>query len=85
MMPQFIRGAVAILALASASGAFASPMPPQVPKARDGNIAIAEELEAARKADTLAAYDMFIARHPQHPLAQVARRERARLVRRGHR
>lgn len=48
--------------------------------ARDGNIAIREELEAARKAGTPAAYDLFIARHPGHPLAEVARRERERLA-----
>ena len=48
--------------------------------ARDGNIAIAQELEAARKAGTVAAYDLFIARHPDHPLAEIARRERAALI-----
>jgi hypothetical protein len=54
-----------------------------MPRARDGNIAIAEELAAARRAGRVEAYDLFIARHPQHPLAQTARRERARLI--GHR
>jgi len=53
----------------------------EVPPARDGNIAIREELDAARKASTLAAYDLFIARHPDHPLAREARREREQLVR----
>ncbi len=48
--------------------------------ARDGNIAIAEELCAARAKGTVAAYDLFIARHPQHPLAAAARKERARIV-----
>ncbi|MDQ4088386.1 MAG: hypothetical protein M3177_10325 [Pseudomonadota bacterium] len=52
-----------------------------VPPARDGNIAIAQELDAARKARTVEAYDLFIARHPHHPLAQVARTERERLLR----
>ncbi len=47
--------------------------------ARDGNIAIAEELCAARAKATIAAYDLFIARHPRHPLAETARKERARL------
>jgi hypothetical protein len=50
--------------------------------ARDGNIAIREELDAARRAQTLAAYDLFIARHPQHALIPVAREERHRLERR---
>ena len=47
--------------------------------ARDGNVAIAQELDAARKAGTAAAYDLFIARHPGHPLEAVARRELAEL------
>ena len=54
----------------------------QIPPARDGNIAIREELEAARRAGTLAAYDLFIARHPDHPLARTAREERERLAER---
>ncbi|HEX8400746.1 MAG TPA: hypothetical protein VF628_03490 [Allosphingosinicella sp.] len=49
--------------------------------ARDGNIAIQEEYCAARKAGTAAAYDLFIARHPQHPLAAQARADRAQLRR----
>jgi hypothetical protein len=49
--------------------------------ARDGNIAIQEELDAARRAGTITAYDLFIARHPQHPLAETARAERAKLPR----
>lgn len=48
--------------------------------ARDGNIAIAEELCAARAKATIAAYDLFIARHPKHPLAETARKERAQLA-----
>ena len=52
----------------------------EIRPARDGNIAIREELEAARKAGTAAAYDLFIARHPDHPLAELARRERERLI-----
>jgi len=49
---------------------------------RDGNVAVQEELDAARRAGTVAAYDLFIARHPEHPLAGVARREREELMRR---
>lgn len=48
--------------------------------ARDGNIAIREELDAARKAGTLAAYDLFIARHPGHALIPTARAERRRIA-----
>jgi hypothetical protein len=48
--------------------------------ARDGNIAIQEELDAARRTATVEAYDLFIERHPGHPLADVAREERQRLL-----
>jgi len=51
-----------------------------LPRPRDGNVAIQEELDAARQERTVAAYDRFLARHPDHPLAGVARRERARLA-----
>jgi hypothetical protein len=54
---------------------------PGIAPARDGNIAIRQELDAARKSGTLEAYDLFIARHPRHPLAEVARAERDRLRR----
>ena len=56
------------------------PMAQPAPPARDGNLAILQELEAARAARTLAAYDLFIARHPTHPLAETARAERAALA-----
>ena len=49
--------------------------------ARDGNIAIQEEYCAAHKAGTASALDLFIARHPQHPLAVQARVKRAKLPR----
>lgn len=51
-----------------------------LPRPRDGDIAIREELDAARRAGTLAAYDLFLARHPGHALAEVARREREALL-----
>ena len=41
--------------------------------ARDGNIAIMEEFEAAKKKNTIVAYDLFIARHPNHDLAVKAK------------
>ncbi|HEV2816697.1 MAG TPA: hypothetical protein VGW40_05695 [Allosphingosinicella sp.] len=50
-----------------------------LPRPRDGNVAVQEELDAARRAGKVEAYDLFIARNPNHPLAAVARRERARL------
>ena len=54
----------------------------QIAPARDGDVAIQQELCAARKAGTVAAYDLFIARHPGHSLEAVAREERARLQQR---
>ena len=57
----------------------------QVPPARDGDVAIQEELDAARRAGSLEAYDLFIARHPGHRLATVAREERARIAGGGER
>lgn len=53
-----------------------------LPPARDGDIAIQEELDAARRAATLEAYDLFLARHPQHRLAEIARWERRHLAQR---
>lgn len=50
------------------------------PRPRDGNVAVRQELEAARRAGTLAAYDLFLARHGDHPLAETARGERAALA-----
>lgn len=58
------------------------PQPSEVSKmrkARDPSVAVQEELCVARAAGTLAAYDLFIARHPKHPLANTARTERAAL------
>lgn len=79
----------ALLGLSGASSAQPADMTPERGPAdlrppRDGNVAIREELDAARRAGTAAAYDLFIARHPDHPLAATARRERAEiLARRG--
>ena len=41
--------------------------------ARDGNIAIREEFEVAKQKNTVKAYDLFIARHPNHYLAETAK------------
>jgi hypothetical protein len=70
--------AIVAAAVMPAGGAMDSKA--EVPRARDGNIAIEQELCAARKARSVAAYDLFIARHPNHPLASVARREREALA-----
>ena len=74
-----------ILIAAAASACAPAPnapegnaMPTSIPP-RDGNIAIQQELDAARRAGTLEAYDLFIARHPEHPLAETARQERRQI------
>jgi len=41
--------------------------------ARDGNIAISEEFLAAKQKNTTEAYELFIARHPNHILAKEAK------------
>ena len=71
--------AAAASACAPAGAPEGNSMPTSIPP-RDGNIAIQQELDAARRAGTLEAYDLFIARHPQHPLVQTARQERARVA-----
>ena len=40
-----------------------------MPVPRDGDVAVQEELDAARRAGTPAAYDLFLSRHGGHPLA----------------
>ncbi len=85
-MMKLLIGLAAATAAAMSMEATTPDTPPsanEIAPARDGNIAIQEELDAARKARTVAAYDLFIARHPGHPLEPVARAERARLQREG--
>jgi hypothetical protein len=50
-----------------------------MPSPRPGHFAELEELEAARRSGTVAAYDLFLARHPKSRYAEQARAERARL------
>ena len=72
---------IAILALASLSSTTnaESILNNKAPPARDGNVAIEQELCAARIAGTVESYELFIARHPDHPLARIAKRERDAL------
>ena len=60
----------------TSSDSEASGLPPP----RDPDIAVQEELDAARRAGTVAAYDLFLARHGDHRFAEAARRERARIA-----
>lgn len=47
--------------------------------ARDGDIAIQEEFQAAEQANTVAAWDLFARRHPDHRLAPEARHRAQQL------
>lgn len=80
MIPWLILIAAAASACAPADSPEGNSMPTSIPP-RDGNIAIQQELDVARRAGTLEAYDLFIARHPQHPLVAMAREERDRIAR----
>ncbi|WFU75659.1 hypothetical protein QA642_17580 [Bradyrhizobium sp. CB2312] len=52
-----------------------------MPMARDPAAAVAEEYEAARRKGTREAFELFIARHSDDPLAEQARAELKRLSR----
>jgi hypothetical protein len=54
---------------------------PVMPMARDPAVAVAEEYEAALRKGTREALELFIARHPDDPLAEQARVELKRLSR----
>ncbi|WP_349510002.1 hypothetical protein [Bradyrhizobium sp. Ghvi] len=54
---------------------------PSVPPARDPSAAVAEEYELARQKGTAEAFELFIARHGDDPLAEKARAELKRLSR----
>nr|WP_028137622.1 hypothetical protein [Bradyrhizobium japonicum] len=54
---------------------------PVMPMARDPAVAVAEEYEAAHRKGTREALELFIARHPDDPLAEQARVELKRLSR----
>lgn len=54
---------------------------PTVPPARDPSAAVAEEYEAARRKNTAEAYELFIARHGDDPLAAKARADLRSLSR----
>lgn len=85
-MSRFVVFAILGFALAGAASSkehqmsAAGQSSDALPRPRDGDIAIQEELDAARRAGTVEAYDLFLARHGDHRLAGVARRERTRLA-----
>jgi hypothetical protein len=91
MAARIAAAALAGLVLAGAGwaeGKAVRQRPPrstELPLPRDGDVAVREELDAARRAGTLAAYDLFLARHGDHRLARAARRERAAIAARATR
>ncbi|MBP0113295.1 hypothetical protein [Bradyrhizobium vignae] len=54
---------------------------PSMPMARDPAVAVAEEYAAARQKATREAFELFIARHGDHPLAEEARSQLRRFSR----
>lgn len=54
---------------------------PSVPPARASSAAVAEEYEIARQKGTAEAFELFVARHGDDPLAEKARAELKRLSR----
>ncbi|MET4318850.1 hypothetical protein [Bradyrhizobium sp. RT5a] len=54
---------------------------PSVPMARDPSAAVAEEYESARRKGTREAFELFIARHGDDPLAEQARAQLKQLAR----
>jgi hypothetical protein len=48
---------------------------------RDLDVAVREELDVARSPGTLAGDDLLVAQHPDHGVADVARRERLSVER----
>lgn len=85
MHARIAAAALIGLALGGAGPKGADVNPPErrstnLPSPRDPDIAVQEELDAARRAATVAAYDLFLARNGDHALGEIARRERERAV-----
>ncbi len=65
----------ALMAGLAAAAALATPQDAGAAnRARDGKIAVTEEFEAARKAGTREAFELFLARQPDSVHADEARR-----------
>jgi hypothetical protein len=76
-----LRGLPVMVGKANADDSGKAPRAPSVPMARDPSIAVAEEYELARQKGTPEAFELFIARHGDDPLAEKARAELKRLTR----
>lgn len=51
-----------------------------LPIPRDGQAAVQEEFDAALAKGTVEGWDLFIRRHPDNPLTERAKAERAKLA-----
>lgn len=92
-MPRSIAAAAALAALLGGCAAARAEAPetavtdrtsppgrsPDFNPAGRGQAAVQAEFDAAARADTVQAWDLFLARHPDNPLAADARARRARL------
>jgi len=83
----FLAGLAPTESGAAAGMAVKEPPPrrsTELPRPLHPDVAVRQELAVARRAGTLAAYDLFIQRHPEHRLADIARRERAAIAARSN-
>lgn len=76
-----LGGLPVMVGKASANDGGPAQRAPSVPPARDPGAAVAEEFELARQKGTAEAFQLFIARHGDDPLAEKARAELRRLSR----
>ena len=72
---------VAMFEVIAASEPQAQPHGRTTPGARDPAVAVEEEYQLARQRGTAEALELFIARHPDSPLAEKARAELRRKTR----
>ena len=71
-----------LMAKVAAAGETPKPVPQATtPPARDPKIAVEEEYQIARQQGTVQALELFIARHPDDPLAETARADLRRMTR----
>ena len=71
-----------LMAKVAAEGETPKPVPQATtPPARDPKIAVEEEYQIARQRGTVQALELFIARHPDDPLAQKALADIRRISR----
>ena len=71
-----------LMAKVATAGEPPKPVPQETtPPARDPKIAVEEEYQIARQRGTVQALELFIARHPDDPLAEQARGDLRRMTR----